>query len=107
MSCARDENLAPGVSTPVALPEWHPFRLGTTKQREGHELAGTGYGLTKRNETRSMQLIAIIDRIPSPLLDDIVQGRCVPIVGAGFSRNAILPSGLSMPLWRELGNLIG
>jgi len=31
----------------------------------------------------------------------------VPIVGAGFSRNAVLPGALSMPFWRDLGQLIG
>ncbi len=44
-----------------------------------------------------------IDRLPKPLLDDIVQGQCVPIIGAGFSRNAELPPGFEMPLWEDIG----
>jgi len=40
--------------------------------------------------------------IPHPLIADIAQGRCLPFVGAGFSKNASLPIGLSMPDWAEL-----
>ncbi len=45
-----------------------------------------------------------IDLLPQPLLDDIVSNQCVPIIGAGFSRNAKLPKGKVMPLWNDLGN---
>lgn len=41
--------------------------------------------------------------VPKPLLDDVVQGRCIPIIGAGFSQNAEMPTGLSMPSWEDLG----
>ena len=44
-----------------------------------------------------------LDRLPKPLLDDLVNGRWLPIVGAGLSRNAVLPSGRTVPLWGELG----
>lgn len=44
-----------------------------------------------------------LKHFPSPLLDDLVKGRWLPIVGAGLSRNAVLPSGQTMPLWNELG----
>jgi len=40
--------------------------------------------------------------LPKPLLDDIIKNRCIPIIGAGFSRNADLPSGLQMPLWHDI-----
>lgn len=46
-----------------------------------------------------------IKYFPKPFLDDLVEGRCVPFVGAGFSRNAILPPGRSIPLWDELGRM--
>jgi hypothetical protein len=36
---------------------------------------------------------------PKPLLDDLVAGRWLPMVGAGFSRNAIIPPSKKMPLW--------
>jgi len=44
--------------------------------------------------------------LPNPLLDDIIENRCIPIIGAGFSRNASLPSGLQMPLWDDIGKLL-
>jgi len=47
-----------------------------------------------------------ISKLPKPLLDDFVANRWLPIVGAGFSRNAILPKGLRMPLWDELGRAL-
>ena len=40
--------------------------------------------------------------LPKPLLDDLVNGRWLPIVGAGLSRNAVLSSKKTMPLWKEL-----
>lgn len=44
-----------------------------------------------------------IKYFPKPFLDDLVQGRCVPIIGAGFSKNANIPAGKKMPLWEDLG----
>ena len=44
-----------------------------------------------------------LKHFPKPLLDDLVAGRWLPIVGAGLSRNAALPSRRSVPLWNELG----
>src|SRR5438105_3305693 len=41
--------------------------------------------------------------LPDPLLDDLVQNRWIPILGAGMSRNAIAPKGTQMPLWHRLG----
>ncbi len=43
-----------------------------------------------------------IVNIPIPLISDIAKGRCLPFIGAGFSKNAELPSDLSMPDWAEL-----
>lgn len=43
--------------------------------------------------------------IPKPLLYDFITGRVIPFVGAGFSKNADIPIGLSMPDWNELGKL--
>jgi len=48
-----------------------------------------------------------IDLFPKPLLDDLVNGRWLPIVGAGFSRNAIIPPKKRMPLWNDIGKIIG
>jgi hypothetical protein len=38
-----------------------------------------------------------------PLLDDLVAGKWLPIVGAGLSRNAAVAGGGQLPLWDELG----
>lgn len=40
---------------------------------------------------------------PKPLLEEIIKGECLPIIGSGFSLNAIMPKGIKMPLWDELG----
>ncbi len=40
---------------------------------------------------------------PKPLLEDLVRGRWLPVVGAGMSLNAKLPPPAKMPLWHELG----
>jgi hypothetical protein len=40
---------------------------------------------------------------PKPLLEDLVNGRWLPVVGAGMSLNARLPPPAKMPLWHELG----
>lgn len=44
-----------------------------------------------------------IDSIPKPLLKDFFNSKVIPIVGAGFSKNADIPEGLTMPDWNELG----
>ncbi len=43
---------------------------------------------------------------PAPFLDDLVQGRCLPFVGAGLSRNGVLPPNEEMPTWDALGRNI-
>lgn len=46
-----------------------------------------------------------IPLFPKPFLEDLVKGRVLPIIGAGFSRNAQLPKGKDIPLWDELGKI--
>lgn len=43
---------------------------------------------------------------PKPVLDDLVNGRWLPIIGAGMSLNAHVASGQRPPLWGELGKLL-
>ena len=43
---------------------------------------------------------------PKPFLEDVVQGRCLPFIGAGFSRNAQIPPGKVMPDWDGLGRAV-
>jgi len=40
--------------------------------------------------------------VPQPLIDDIEAGRCVPIIGAGFSMNARVRGDGQMPDWKGL-----
>jgi len=44
--------------------------------------------------------------IPQPLLDDIAAGKCLPFIGAGFSRNARLPNDAKMPDWHGLTQVL-
>lgn len=46
-----------------------------------------------------------ISSIPKPLLNDFLNNKVIPFIGAGFSKNADIPEGLSMPDWNELGKL--
>lgn len=48
-----------------------------------------------------------IKHLPAPLIDDIIENRCIPFIGAGFSRNAVLPPGAMMPLWNGLAKSLG
>src|SRR5438045_219461 len=41
-----------------------------------------------------------------PLLNDLVSGRWLPVVGAGMSLNARLPPLKKMPLWLDLGKAL-
>ncbi len=43
---------------------------------------------------------------PVPFLEDMVQGRCLPFVGAGFSLNARIPPGKKMLDWVGLGKKV-
>ena len=47
------------------------------------------------------------DYFPQPLLDDIVKGNCLPIIGSGFSLNGIVPKGKQMLMWEALGKKLG
>lgn len=44
-----------------------------------------------------------IRQLPQPLLESIVQNRCLPFIGSGFSKNADIPKGMKMLNWEELG----
>lgn len=44
--------------------------------------------------------------IPKPLLKDFICNRVVPFVGAGFSKNADIPDGISMSDWNKLGKKV-
>jgi hypothetical protein len=41
--------------------------------------------------------------VPGPLLEELNRGRWLPIIGAGFSKNAEIPGGNTPPDWKELG----
>lgn len=50
--------------------------------------------------------MSYLKHFPKPLLGDLIEGRWLPMVGAGLSRNAILPHGSQMPLWSDLGDAV-
>ncbi|WP_312485034.1 SIR2 family NAD-dependent protein deacylase [Massilia timonae] len=47
-----------------------------------------------------------LTHFPKPFLDDMVQGRCLPFLGAGFSLNAKIPAGKEMLDWEGLGKKV-
>ena len=47
-----------------------------------------------------------LKHFPKPLLDDLLKNRWIPIVGAGFSLNATVPQGETVPLWEDLGKAL-
>jgi hypothetical protein len=40
-----------------------------------------------------------LPHFPKPVLDDLVTGKWLPVIGAGMSLNAVVPAGKKMPLW--------
>lgn len=50
--------------------------------------------------------MSYLKHFPKPLLDDLVKNRWIPIVGAGFSLNAVPPEGQTVPLWEDLGKAL-
>ncbi len=59
-----------------------------------------------RSNQRERALAEYLRYFPAPFLEDLVQGRCLPFIGAGFSRNGDLPPGQQMPAWDALGRSI-
>ena len=47
-----------------------------------------------------------LQHFPKPVLDDLVTGRWLPIIGAGMSLNATIPPGTKMPLWTQMGEIL-
>jgi hypothetical protein len=43
-----------------------------------------------------------LPRFPKPVLDDLVTGKWLPVIGAGMSLNAAVPTGTKMPLWAAM-----
>lgn len=48
----------------------------------------------------------MLQYIPKPLQEDFINNRVVPLIGAGFSKNGIIPDGENIPDWGELGKAI-
>jgi len=53
-----------------------------------------------------MKTYKYIKYFPKPFLEDLVSGKTIPIVGAGFSKNADIPKNKTMLAWDELGRAI-
>jgi uncharacterized protein YutE (UPF0331/DUF86 family) len=47
-----------------------------------------------------------LSHFPKPVLDDLVTGKWLPVIGAGMSMNAVVPAGKQMPLWAALGKTL-
>jgi len=47
-------------------------------------------------------LAKFLPYFPRPVLDDLVTGKWLPVVGAGMSLNASVPVGKKMPLWAAM-----
>lgn len=47
-----------------------------------------------------------IEKIPRALLDDIISNRCIPFIGAGFSKNANSANNVYIPDWNGLGKKV-
>jgi hypothetical protein len=43
-----------------------------------------------------------LPHFPKPVLDDLVTGKWLPVIGAGMSLNAVVPTGKKMPLWAAM-----
>jgi hypothetical protein len=43
-----------------------------------------------------------LPNFPKPVLDDLVTGKWLPVIGAGMSLNAVVPAGKKMPLWAAM-----
>ncbi|MEZ0454433.1 SIR2 family protein [Sphingobacterium thalpophilum] len=53
-----------------------------------------------------MKKYKYIEYFPKPFLQDLVNNHCLPIIGAGFSKNADIPKNKKMLDWEELGRAI-
>jgi hypothetical protein len=49
---------------------------------------------------------SLLAQVPQPLLEELTQGRWLPLVGAGFSRNARVPMGQPPSDWADLGRAV-
>jgi nucleoside 2-deoxyribosyltransferase len=62
---------------------------------------GSGHHSTLEPSNRKWAIIQFVTELPFPLIADIADARCIPFIGAGFSRNARVPNGV-MPDWAGL-----
>lgn len=75
-----------------------------------HALKSGAYGRAGIKLASLFQIIRIeaclafkyIPHFPKPVLDDLLTGKWLPVVGAGMSLNAVAPPGKRMPLWPDL-----
>jgi hypothetical protein len=50
--------------------------------------------------------MTLLKHFPKPLLDDLIHGRWLPVVGAGMSLNARTPPGKKLPGWSQLATAL-
>jgi hypothetical protein len=51
-------------------------------------------------------MAGLIDRLPRPLLTEILAGQWLPVIGSGLSRNAAVPYGPPPPDWSGLADVL-
>jgi hypothetical protein len=61
---------------------------------------------SRKTTKHESMMTEYVRHFPVPFLDDIVRGRCLPFVGAGFSLNAKVPRGKKMLDWDGLGKQV-
>lgn len=59
------------------------------------------------NDCLYCRRVTVIEQLPAPLLRDLVEGRWLPLLGAGMSRNAQVGAGEAPADWRGLGKALG
>jgi hypothetical protein len=57
-------------------------------------------------DAKKLKPYKYLKHFPIPFLEDLLNGQVLPFIGAGFSKNAIHPTGKEMPDWIKLAELI-
>jgi hypothetical protein len=82
-------------------------RRATSRARPmRHSLGTLTESETRLHSAGENSVTEYLKHFPVLFFEDIVQTRCIPFIGAGFSKNALLPPGAAMPDWDQLGRQV-
>ncbi len=59
--------------------------------------------LTKPAQKGVYAMSRYLSYLPDRLIKNLISHKVIPIIGAGFSKNALLPPEITMPDWEQLG----